>query len=603
MNKCAVVFCGILLILKYNTALEYNRQRLSANTDFLLHEGGQTNVPKRDNVATNAFGSNGQSFNNNQNGDYAAQFPALGPVVTPKSTTTTGVWNNHGQQQSNGKRDYVAPQFPTLKPVQNNSPVTSKPTATTVVNNNNAGAQHNAQQSGGRRDYVAPQYPALKPVHNNVPATPKPTTTVTNAWHHQNPQSSNGKRDYVAPQFPTLKPVHNNQPAPNNQPSQNNQATGGKVKDLVNFYDSKNPNQGPPSYSTILQGPNKNGPSSTTRVTQATPSPPATPTKPMSFSSIVAGQKPNAGAQMPTTAKPGTNAPNSPGSRPGTPVLPSTIVNNNRGTNSNGNTVTDAELQTLSEELLRKDTNNAARYITINYQEKTTSQSSQDKAPLPLLTVSPEAWNIPTIQKFVPLLDNYERDVTVNEHVTPQERIEENAFMDAIMSTTVMRHLMTFLKNKGYVTPDPKQQRDFVKQMWFNLYSRGKGKIGSSGFEHTFVSELKNGGVSGLHNWVYFSREEAANRANYLGWMKHVELGDKGAVLKYHFSQQGVDKPVNTMFLGTSPELEMALYTLCYVTRVDNDCKLKLSNNDVNIVTYNYRYRSKNLVGSAFPQI
>lgn len=70
-----------------------------------------------------------------------------------------------------------------------------------------------------------------------------------------------------------------------------------------------------------------------------------------------------------------------------------------------------------------------------------------------------------------------------------------------------------------------------------------------------------------------------------------------------HFNQQGVDKPVDSMFIGTSPELEIAVYTLCYVTRVDNDCKLKLGNNDVNIITHNFRYRSKNYIGSAFPQI
>lgn len=40
--------------------------------------------------------------------------------------------------------------------------------------------------------------------------------------------------------------------------------------------------------------------------------------------------------------------------------------------------------------------------------------------PFRLLTISPEAWNIPTIEKFVPLLDNYERDTLVNEYVTPQ---------------------------------------------------------------------------------------------------------------------------------------------------------------------------------------
>lgn len=49
----------------------------------------------------------------------------------------------------------------------------------------------------------------------------------------------------------------------------------------------------------------------------------------------------------------------------------------------------------------------------------------------------------------------------------------------------------------GYVSQDPRQQRDFLKQIWFGLYSRGKGKISSSGFEHIFVSELKNDQISG----------------------------------------------------------------------------------------------------------
>lgn len=549
MKNCVIILCGVFL-LQNCLGLEYNRgQRFNynANTDFLLHEGGAP--------------TSGNQSPTNQNGgksNYAAQFPALGPPSSSQSQTIAS-------------------------------------------SNMNAGRQTNAQSSSGKRDYVAPQYPTIKPTQQITQASGGNSPTP-NAWQmpsnnqngpQRNPQSSNGKRDYVAPQYTTVKP---NQP--NNQPT----VSGGKVKDLINFYDSKNPSQGGTfSYSSILQGNNKNGP-------HPTPTVPSTPMSssvqtPKPFSSVVAGNKPSTLSTF-TTPTPTTRLPSTPMSRPGTPVLPSTIVNNNRGTtNTNSNGVTDAELEILSEELLRKDTNNAARYITINYQEKTTSQSTEDKAPLPLITVAPEVWNIPTIQKFVPLLDNYERDSLVNEHVTAQERTEENAFMDAVMSTSVMRHLMTFLKNKGFVTPDPKQQRDFLKQIWFSLYSRGKGKIGSSGFEHVFVSELKNGGVSGLHNWIYFSREELANRVNYLGYLKYELLNDKGAVMKIHFNQQGVDKPVNSLFVGTSPELEMALYTVCFVTRVDNDCKLKLANKDVNIITYNYRYRSKNLIGSAYPQI
>ncbi|XP_014367041.2 endoribonuclease CG2145-like isoform X1 [Papilio machaon] len=476
------------------------------------------------------------------------------------------------------KRDYSA-EFPSLKP----SSTTQQQSRTTQGLNIVTGTTPKPQSS--KRDYVAPQLPTTK--HDQKTTSPQHNVTPSPATHSGpavKPTLS-PKRDYVAPQFPTLKP-----------PQQNSKPTG-NVKDLINFYDNFNNNNNnnarKPSYSSILQGSSVG----------TTVKPSVTPKLP-SFSSVVGG--PTKQPSSPTQTTPPVHKPTVPSSGKNTPatvpVLPSTIVNNkNQGSASN--IATDAELQAISEELLKKDTNNAARYVTINYQEKTTSSSKEDKASQPLLNIASEAWNIPTIQKFLPLLDNYERDTLVNEYVTSQERTEENAFMDAIMSTSVIRHLMNFLKEKGKVPPDPAKQRDFLKQLWFGLYSRGKGKISSSGFEHVFVSELKNGEVSGLHNWIYFSKEESANRVNYLGYLKYVQLNDKGVVIKLHFNQQGVDKPVDSMFIGTSPELEIALYTLCFVTREGDDCRLKLANKDVNILTHNFRYRSKNYIGSAFPQI
>lgn len=58
------------------------------------------------------------------------------------------------------------------------------------------------------------------------------------------------------------------------------------------------------------------------------------------------------------------------------------------------------------------------------------------------------------------------------------------------------------------------------------MYSRGGGRIGSSGFEHIFLGELKNKQVSGLHNWLYFYDQEKKNAANYLGYMKKIDLGN-----------------------------------------------------------------------------
>lgn len=75
------------------------------------------------------------------------------------------------------------------------------------------------------------------------------------------------------------------------------------------------------------------------------------------------------------------------------------------------------------------------------------------------------------------------------------------------------------------VSRDAKAQKDLLKQIWFTMYSRGGGKIGSSAFEHVFLGELKRGEIVGMHNWVFFGAEEAKKEANYLGYIRKLELG------------------------------------------------------------------------------
>ncbi|PSN50777.1 Poly(U)-specific endoribonuclease [Blattella germanica] len=265
--------------------------------------------------------------------------------------------------------------------------------------------------------------------------------------------------------------------------------------------------------------------------------------------------------------------------------------------------VTDKELQAFTEELLKKDVNNAAQYIRINYQGRTKSNSAKDEAPEPLVVVNSRALQIPTISKLRHLYDNYIHDAAVNEHVTAAERAEENNFLDAVMTTSVMKYTMHFLADKGIVNRDPKVQKDLLKQIWFNMYSRGGGKVGSSAFEHVFLGELKRGEISGMHNWIYFASEEAQRQADYLGYIRKLDLGGKGAILKLHYKWSNLVKPVGSMFVGTSPELEMALYTVCFLVRPEEKCQVRMAGKNFSIRTHTFRYRSKNMIGSAFPEI
>ncbi|XP_017467938.1 PREDICTED: poly(U)-specific endoribonuclease homolog [Rhagoletis zephyria] len=327
---------------------------------------------------------------------------------------------------------------------------------------------------------------------------------------------------------------------------------------------------------------------------------PAAPSRPGS-SSISPGAptptsptKPSAPAGGPTGV---SFVPHVPG--PSTTARPGS-ANGNAATGSS--LASDDEIRALTEQLYAKE-QSLLNYVNVNPQGKTRSIDSTDEAPKPLFEVEPRAFETPTVAKMRALFDNYEEDTLANEHVTVNERREENEFVDAVMGTQVMRQAMLFLQNKGIVTPDPKTHRDLVKELWFTQYSRGQGRIGSSGFEHVFVHEVKNGTLIGLHNWVYFADEEKAGRLDYKGYLNQVDLGNKGKVLKVRFTHNGVTKPVNGVFAGTSPELELALYTVCFQLRPDRSCPVSLGNQRLGIVTYTWRYRGKHLIGSAFPEI
>lgn len=69
-----------------------------------------------------------------------------------------------------------------------------------------------------------------------------------------------------------------------------------------------------------------------------------------------------------------------------------------------------------------------------------------------------------------------------------------------------------------------------LKNIWYLLYMRS-GALSSSGAEHVQVGELKDGDISGLHDWVRFALLEQSGEINYLGY---VDFLDFGGVSSFH---------------------------------------------------------------------
>lgn len=210
----------------------------------------------------------------------------------------------------------------------------------------------------------------------------------------------------------------------------------------------------------------------------------------------------------------------------------------------------------------------------INVQEGKKPYWKEDKAEEPLFTsVDRNVWKRPTYSAFVKLLDNYSAETGIEEIVSDTEREEVDHFLNAIMQTPPMQfcHKYCHEKDPDRVPSDKRGFERLLHKIWFEMYRRGRGgRLDSSGFEHVFVGEAKNGDVSGFHNWIQFFLEEQRQKVDYRGYLKPRSHGEAEAnsndhLLTLQFNWGNVEKFAGTFFIGVSPEFEMALYTMCFL--------------------------------------
>jgi len=269
--------------------------------------------------------------------------------------------------------------------------------------------------------------------------------------------------------------------------------------------------------------------------------------------------------------------------------------------------LTDTELQQLSELLLSVDSNNVGSMIELELGCTTNNGNPEDCSPNPLFkSVDPAVETLPVYAALAKLFDNYNPSPSQGEDHTLQEQEEEQDLLEEMMRTDVMRTALQFLVDRGVFTGSDQDWKDYLYKIWFKLYDRAfRETLGSSGFEHVFVGECcKGGDVGGFHGWYHYYLLERRGDINYLGHWDQASFGTDmmlGGGISLTFTWNGTQKPYGSFFVGTSPELEMALYTVCFMTRPDAKCHVRLGGADVYIQTWTYSQSGDVLVGSAYP--
>ncbi|CAL8132900.1 unnamed protein product [Orchesella dallaii] len=241
--------------------------------------------------------------------------------------------------------------------------------------------------------------------------------------------------------------------------------------------------------------------------------------------------------------------------------------------------------------------NNAAQDVVVNHPY----QSGR-----PLLTVSPNAYSKLTISQLRGLHGMYHANISIEENFSTAEQTMLDTFIETIFNTPIMQEATNFLTTNNITF----KYEDF-KIIWFQHFSRNgpDGKNGSSGFEHVFMGELRDGcPVLGFHNWLYFAEEENAlpSRIQYVRTNTHTVLNPmSGSVIQnsFRWNKLGawINKNVASSFIGTSPELEFALYTVCFYARPNGLCPVNFYENRFNLRTFEIRRGTQTFVATAHP--
>ncbi|KAK3091238.1 hypothetical protein FSP39_018174, partial [Pinctada imbricata] len=175
-----------------------------------------------------------------------------------------------------------------------------------------------------------------------------------------------------------------------------------------------------------------------------------------------------------------------------------------------------------------------------------------------------------TYKTFRALLDNYELECGKPERVTDEERKENRDFIDAIMETELMQEAHSYLIKHGKAPEGLIDFKRLLYKTWFTLMRRTKGDrdFDSSSFEHVFVGEGREDQFIGLHNWIQFYLQEKAGNIDYHGYFRRETVQDdehfRLIALQFDWRNEK-GKPMSSCFLGTSPEFEIAAYTICYL--------------------------------------
>ncbi|NXL76201.1 ENDUC protein, partial [Leptocoma aspasia] len=203
--------------------------------------------------------------------------------------------------------------------------------------------------------------------------------------------------------------------------------------------------------------------------------------------------------------------------------------------------------------------------------------------------VSPALLARPTFSRLLALLDNYEPRTGRPEEETAEERREQREFLGAALGTPVLALLQRFVLSKGGAALSPRCPHGVPSVSTVFPQCPHAGLLGVLSLRFRWDGRPRPGcpPVCPLHDTPC---DPAMSPPQWTGFPD---------VLSLRFRWDGHSKARGSLLVGSSPELDLALFTLCFLARPDSQCHISLGGEAATIQTYTWD--KQRLVASAYP--
>ncbi|CAI2357953.1 unnamed protein product [Caenorhabditis sp. 36 PRJEB53466] len=251
-------------------------------------------------------------------------------------------------------------------------------------------------------------------------------------------------------------------------------------------------------------------------------------------------------------------------------------------------TTTDAALQTLVDKMWNEDQDRpSSTQVTINWGTHISGKTGEKQADL-FTTVDETLF---TKKQYADLLTTYEKELFTADVCTAEAAMSGfrkqylQAVFDTFTATPMFTDAFAYLQAQNYkeTTTLDNFKTKILWPLWFGVYTRCKGALGSSGWEHVFSGELKSGTVDGQHDWVRYYTEQKADRMVYDGYYSH----DENLIGTFQYHWQGATKPTGGFFTGTSPAFDFSILTVCALVHGNGgNCHFNVNDYPITVTSY-----------------